>query len=788
MIDINKILLKKHIFFDGAMGTMLQNRGISLGEIPPEIYNILNPKVIKDIHKKYIDAGVDIITTNTFGANELKLKDSGYSVEEVIEAGVKLAKEVSNGNIVALDIGPTGEMLEPIGNLKFNRAYEIFKRQVIAGVNAGCDIILIETISDLYEAKAAILAAKENSELPVFCTMTFGEDGRTFTGTDPLTMVSVLESLSVDALGVNCSLGPKEILGVVEEIIKYSSIPIIVQPNAGLPRVENNKTIFDITPKEFAFYGKVMANKGVSILGGCCGTTDEYIKEVVKNLKYNVPLKIIKKNITMVSSSSKTIILGEGIKVVGERINPTGKKEFREALKNNDINYILKEAISQKKSGAHILDINLGLPEINEKDIMIRTIKELQGTINVPIQIDSSDTKVIEAAVRICNGKPIINSVNGKEESMKSIFPIVKKYGTCVIALTLDENGIPNTIEDRVKIAEKIINTAKTYGIDKKDIIVDCLALTASAQQKEVMGTLDALEIIKKQFKVKTLLGISNISFGLPKRELINRTFLTMALTKGLDVPILNPKDREAMETIKSFEVLANIDKNCENYIKEIDDFKKEKIDTREKMDLKHLVISGLTEDVLKMTKTLLDKKNGIEIMDEYLIPALDEIGKEYEEGTIFLPQLIKCGETVKEAFNIIKKHMDKKNNDTVIRGKIVLATVKDDIHDIGKNIVKLLLENYGFEVIDLGKNVSVERILEVVKKHNIKLVGLSALMTTTVKSMEETILKLKETIPLCKVFVGGAVLNKEYAKQIGADYYAKDARESVFIANEVFK
>ncbi|AEB76662.1 homocysteine S-methyltransferase family protein [Clostridium botulinum] len=788
MIDINKFLLKKHIFFDGAMGTMLQNRGISLGEVPPEIYNILNPKVIKDIHKKYIDAGVDIITTNTFGANELKLKDSGYSVEKVIEAGVKLAKEVSNGKLVALDIGPTGEMLEPMGDLKFERAYEIFKSQVIAGVNAGCDIILIETISDLYEAKAAILAAKENSSLPVFCTMTFGEDGRTFTGTDPITMVSVLEGLSVDALGINCSLGPKEMLPVMEKIIKYSSIPVIAQPNAGLPRVVDGKTIFDITPEEFAFYQKQMASLGVSILGGCCGTTDKYIKVVIDELKNSIPKKILKKDKTMISSYCKTVILGEGIKVVGERINPTGKEEFKEAIKSNNISYILNEAISQRACGAHILDINVGLPGIDEKDIMVKTIKNLQSTVDIPLQIDSADCDVIEAATRIYNGKPIINSVNGKQESMKNIFPIVKKYGACVIALTLDENGIPTTIEDRVKIAEKIINTAKEYGIDKKDIIVDCLVLTASAQQKEVMETLDALGIIKEKFKVKTILGISNISFGLPKRELMNRTFLTMALTKGLDVPILNPNDRDIMETIKSFEVLANIDTNCENYIGEISNLKKEVKYNNKKINLKDIVVNGVLDEVENVTKELLKTKDGVEIIEKYLIPALDLVGNDYEEGKIFLPQLIKCGETVKKSFQIIKDNIKKYNKKDVVKGKIVLATVKDDIHDIGKNIVKLLLENYGFEVVDLGKNVSVETILEVVKKYNIKLVGLSALMTTTVKSMEETISRLKEVNPICKVFVGGAVLNEEYAKQIGADYYAKDARESVLIANEIFK
>lgn len=791
IVEINDILSKRFIFFDGAMGTMLQSRGLIAGEIP-EIYNILYPDIIKEIHQKYIEAGSDIITTNTFGANELKLKDTKYSVEEVITKAVEIAKEAKkakSGKYIALDVGPIGQMLEPIGILKFERAYEIFKRQIEAGVKAGCDLILIETISDLYEAKAAVLAAKENSNLPVFCTMTFGEDGRTFTGTDPLTMVTLLEGLGVDALGVNCSLGPKELIPIVEKILQYSSTPVIVQANAGLPRVENGKTIYDITPEEFSQHVKAMAQRGACILGGCCGTTDKYIKMVIDSVKDLKPLELNNKKLTAICSSSKTVVLGEEVKIIGERINPTGKKKFKDALKSNNIDYILTEAISQVESGADVLDVNVGMPEIHEREMMIRAIKEIQSILNVPLQIDSADEKVIEAAVRIYNGKPIINSVNGKEQVMKEIFPIAKRYGACIVGLTLDENGIPSKAEERFKIAEKIINTAKEYGINKEDILIDCLVLTASAQQKEVMETVKAVRMVKEKLEVSTVLGVSNVSFGLPKREILNQTFLSMTLAAGLDAPILNPGNKEVMDIIKAFKVLSNIDREAKEYVNTYSNIEvKELTKVNNDRDLKEIIIKGLKEDASESVRKLLGSKDSLTIVDEYLIPALDVVGKKYEEGEIFLPQLIQSAETVKNAFAVIKENISLEENKQVSKGKIILATVKGDIHDIGKNIVKVILENYGFDIIDLGKDVSVENIVETAKRENVKLVGLSALMTTTVKSMEDTIKSLRENKVKCKIFVGGAVLNQEYADMIKADYYAKDAQEAARIAQDLFQ
>jgi 5-methyltetrahydrofolate--homocysteine methyltransferase len=788
---IKDLLGKEFLVFDGAMGTMLQSRGLGIGEMP-ELYNIENREVILEIHKKYIEAGADIISTNTFGANDLKIKNTKYTVEEIIKAGVEIAREAAGEKYVALDIGSTGKLLQPYGELSFEDAYDLFKTQIIAGKEAGCDLILIETMTDIYEAKAAILAAKENSDLPVFCTMTFEENGRTLTGTDPLTMVVILESLGVDAIGINCSLGPKEIAPFVKTILEYASVPVMVQPNAGLPKIVENIASYDVMPEEFALEMKKVAEMGVAVLGGCCGTNENYIlelKKVLKDVKYK---KTNPKNFTAVSSNSKTVILDEGIKLIGERINPTGKKRFKEALRNKDIGYILDEAMAQRDMGADILDVNVGLPEIDEKATMIECIKEISVVVNNPLQIDSSDKNVIEAAVRIYNGKPIINSVNGKDEVMEEIFPIVKKYGTAVIGLTLDERGIPETAEERVEIAEKIINKAKEYGIERKNIIIDCLVLTASAQQNQVMETLKAIRLIKEKFNVKTTLGVSNISFGLPERELLNKTFLTMAFTMGLDAPIINPKSEEIMSTIKAYKVLNNEDKDSKDYILYASQKNEEKNENiikevvKPKHSLKEIVIKGLKEEAFKATKELLLTENSMDIINKQLIPALDHVGEEFDKGTLFLPSLIQSAETVKVAFNIIKEELEAKGEEKVNKGKVVLATVKGDIHDIGKNIVKVLLENYGFEVIDLGKDVPPQKVVDAIKEHNIKLVGLSALMTTTVVSMQKTIKLIRENNLPCKVLVGGAVLNQEYADMIGADYYAKDARETVKIAQQL--
>ncbi|MBU3181212.1 homocysteine S-methyltransferase family protein [Clostridium psychrophilum] len=783
-IDFNNFLL-----FDGAMGTMLQKYGIKRGELP-ESYNILHPEIIEKIHLEYLSAGSDVITTNTFGSNRYKLKNTIYSVEQIVGSAVKIAKNVAGDKYVALDIGPIGQLMQPLGTLSFNDAYDTFAEQIKIGAKEGADIILIETMSDIYEAKAAILAAKENSNLPVICTMSYQDNGRTLTGTDPLTMVNVIQGLGVDALGVNCSLGPNEMLPLITEILKYSSVPVIVQPNAGLPKLKNGEAFYDVNAHEFAQYAKIMAEMGVTLFGGCCGTTSQHIKDINDVLKKLKPIKRDVKKFTAVSSPSLTVILGEEVKVIGERINPTGKKKLKEALKSNNLDYILKEAINQRDHGADILDVNVGLPEIDELEVMVHTIKELQSVVNLPLQIDSVRRDVIESAVRIYNGKPLINSVNGKDEIMDSIFPIVKKYGACVIGLTINEDGIPSTAEGRLKVATKIVKRAMDYGIDKSDIIIDCLVLTASAQQSEVKETIRAVELVKRTLGVKTTLGISNISFGLPQRGILNRTFLASALTVGLDVPILNPLSEDMMSTINAFNVLWNNDIASKKYIDIYSSFEgkpaSKEISTTK--DLKSIIIDGIKEEASKITKELLKTTPAMEVVNTYLIPSLDIVGKKYETGEIFLPQLLQSAETVKKSFEIIKEKMIESTDKKISKGTIVLATVRGDIHDIGKNIVKILLENYGFDVIDLGKDVHEDVVVEAVRSSNIKLVGLSALMTTTVRSMGETIKALRDNNLDCTVLVGGAVLNEEYAKMIGADYYAKDATQTVKFARKLFK
>lgn len=792
VMSIKKLIGNKIILFDGGMGTMIQKHGLQVGELP-ELLNMTNPDVIQSIHAQYAEAGSDVITTNTFGANRLKLKDSGFTVETIVTEAVKIARKAAGNKYVALDIGPTGKIMEPVGELSFDEAYELFKEQIIAGEKAGADLIIFETFSDIYEIKAGILAAKENSTLPIICSVTFQEDGRTLMGTDPLTMVNVLQDMGIDALGVNCSLGPTQMIQVVREILKYSTLPVLVQPNAGLPKIVDGETFFEVDIDEFISVVTQMITEGVHIVGGCCGTTPEYILRLKKMIENKRLKEITVKPFTAVSSSTRTVMLDERVYIIGERINPTGKKKLKEALREGRMDYILDEAVSQAESGAHILDVNVGLPEINEKQMMLNTIKQIQSTVDLPLQIDSSDPAVIDEAVRYYNGKPIINSVNGKKSVMDAIFPIVKKYGTCVIALTLDEKGLPESCEERVDIADKIIRYAESYGIDKEKIIVDCLTLTVSAQQDAAFETLRAMKIIKERYGVKTTLGASNISFGLPERKIINKTFLAAALTYGLDVPITDPTEKDTIETIKAFEVLSGKDKESKDYIEYFSSLKEqEKTKTvienkKEDESLEQIIIKGLIDKAQAKTVQLLEKIESLEIVNQYIIPALEVVGKKYETGEIFLPQLIKSAETVKKAFEILKQKMEQ-DNVSIYYGKIIMATVKGDIHDIGKNIVKVLLENYGYEVIDLGKDVPVEDIVNTAKEENIQLVGLSALMTTTVVSMEETIKALKEAGVNCKVMVGGAVLNEEYAAQIGADYYCKDGMASVRVAKEVFK
>lgn len=793
MIDVGiKEKLKEGILiFDGAMGTMLQSSGLQLGELP-EMLNITDSKTIIEIHKAYIEAGANVITTNTFGANEIKLKNSNFSVEKIIHSAVENAKIATKNKqaYIALDIGPIGELLEPMGTLTFDEAYSIFKRQIIQGVKSGVDLILIETMTDLYEAKAAVLAAKENSDLPVFCTMSFESDKRTFTGCNATSMVMVLEGLGVDALGVNCSLGPKEIEPIIDEILNISKVPVMVQPNAGLPNIIKGDTIFNILPEEFAVYGAKFKEKGVKVIGGCCGTTDRHIESLVKALK-KVEIKDKKYSpLSGVCTPTKAVIIDQ-VKVIGERINPTGKKLFKEALRNGDIDYILREAIAQVDAGAHILDVNVGLPEINEEEIMVKVIKEIQSILDVPLQIDSTNAKAIEIGLRYYNGKAIVNSVNGENKVLQNILPIVKKYGAAVVGLTLDERGIPSSGEERFRIAEKIVKTAESYGIDKKDIYIDCLTLTAAAQQEDVKETLKALSLVKEKLNVKTVLGVSNVSFGLPNREILNKTFLAASLFAGLDLPIINPLNKDIMDTIVASKVLWNEDNGAKDYLKYNENISKEQIPIKKNVnniqdDLFKIILKGIKEEAQIATVKLLENKQPLEIVNEYIIPALDIVGEKYENGHIFLPQLIQSAETVKESFKVIKDKLRKGTDAEISKGKIVLATVKGDIHDIGKNIVKVLLENYNYEIIDLGKDVSKEKIVEAVIRNNVKLIGLSALMTTTVKNMEETIFELKRTKPDCVVMVGGAVLNEEYANMIKADFYAKDAKESVTIARKV--
>ena len=797
-MEIKEFIKNNILVFDGAMGTMLQKKGLKLGE-NPEIFNIKNKDILIEVHKEYIDNGAMVITTNTFGANELKLADTGYSVEEIIDSAIKIAKEARGDKdiLIALDLGPIGHLLEPMGTLSFDKAYEIFKRQVVQGEKSGADLVIVETMTDLYEAKAAVLAIKENTTLPVFCSMSFEENGRTFTGCSPESMAIVLEGLGVDALGVNCSLGPKEILPILQRIVLATDLPIILQPNAGLPSLSFGEAVYDISSKEFCDWVNEAIKIGVSIIGGCCGTTPEFIKGLRKLADTSTRIQREKIEFSSVCTPSKLVKI-EGVKVVGERINPTGKKLFKEALKNSDFDYILKQAIDQIEAGAEILDVNVGSPEIDENEMMVKVVKEIQGIIDTPLQIDSSYPEVIESGLRAYNGKSIVNSVNGEDEVLDKILPIVKKYGASVVGLTLDKGGIPATSEERFKIAEKIVKRAKEYGIDKKDVFIDCLVLTASAQQAEVNETLKTLRRVKEELGVKTLLGVSNISFGLPCRDIINETFLSLALANGLDLPIMNPNSTGMMDVINSYNVLLNYDKGSQKFIAKYGNVKIERgtrtnsgeavIDkVEDTKDIKYIVIKGLKELAGDATKELLKDMEELQVVNEYLIPALDIVGQKYEAGEIFLPQLIQSAETVKKAFEVIKERLILNNANSISKGKIVLATVKGDIHDIGKNIVKVILENYGYEVTDLGKDVEIEKVVEAALKEEVKLVGLSALMTTTVKSMEQTIKALRESNFKGKIFVGGAVLTQEYADMIGADYYTKDAKESVEVAKLIY-
>lgn len=774
------------VCFDGAMGTEIIKKGLKLGEVP-ELYNVENREIIKDIHKSYVMAGCDVITANTFGANRLKLKDISYSVEEIIKSGIEIAKEASDGRFIALDVGPLGQMLSPLGTLEFDEAYSIFKEQVIAGEKYGADLILIETMSDLQELRIALLAAKENTELPVFCTMSFESNGRTFMGCSIEAMAVTLENMA-DAIGINCSLGSKEMAPIVNKLTELTNAYIIVQPNAGLPRLVDDKSIYDIDAENFSEYALEFVKSGVNIIGGCCGTTPEHIKNVVQKVKDLKPKAKYAVDKFCACSPSRVVEINQ-VRVIGERINPTGKKAFKDALINNDIDYILRQGIMQMDAGADMLDVNVGIPDIDEATVMENVIQRLQAITDAPLQIDSVNPNVIERALRVYCGKAIVNSVNGEKKSLDRILPLVKKYGANVVALTLDENGIPKTAEERYNIAKKILDRALEYGICKNNIFIDCLTLTVSAQQEDAIETLKAIKMIKENLGLKTVLGVSNISFGLPNRSIINEVFLSQALAYGLDLPIINPNNENMMNIIMGHNVLHNIDKNSKRYIEKFSDIlitsdSSHKLD-KKTLDLSQIIISGTKNEARSVTIKLLQSNSAIEIVDSIIIPSLDRVGEMYEKEKIFLPQLIQAAETVKEAFEVIKENLT--SSADVNKGTILLATVKGDIHDIGKNIVKVVLENYGYKIIDLGRDISAERIVDEAKKNNIKLIGLSSLMTTTVKSMEETIRLLRKEYSACKVLVGGAVLTNEYSSKIGADFYAKDAKEAVDIAKKFF-
>ena len=783
---------KKLLFFDGGMGTLLQEKGLKPGELP-ETWNLNHPEDIIGIHQAYIEAGSDIVLTNTFGANALKFKDDTYPLKKIVEAAVqnvKTAQERAGKKVyTALDVGPTGKLLKPMGDLDFEDAYNAFKEVMIYGEQAGVDLIHIETMSDTYEIKAAVLAAKENTKLPVFVTAIFDERKKLLTGADIPVFVSMLEGLRVDALGINCGLGPKQMFPMLEELQKYSSLPIVVKPNAGLPKQRGNETYYDVEPEEFAQTMEKIVDMGGAVIGGCCGTTPDHIRAMIAMCKDKNVKPITKKTETIVSSYGKSVIFGNGSKIIGERINPTGKKKFKQALKDHDLDYILKEGIMQEEKGAHILDVNVGLPDIDEKQMMIEAITSLQGVTSLPLQIDTVDINAMEAALRIYNGKPMVNSVSGKKESMDAVFPLIQKYGGVVVGLTLDENGIPATADGRVEIAKKIIAEAAKYGIDKKDIVIDVLAMTISSEPQGAIITLDALHRVRHELGVHTILGVSNISFGLPMRPIVNSHFYTMAMYNGLSCGIVNPASEEMMKSFDAYHALMNYDINCERYIgKYSGQTTTVSAAQTGSMTLQMAIEKGVKDEARLITLEQVKTEQPLDIINTQLIPALDHVGKGFEKGTVFLPQLLMSAEAAKTAFAVLKEQMSGNEDAEEKKEKVVLATVKGDIHDIGKNIVKVLLENYSFDVIDLGKDVPPETILEAVQEQDVKLVGLSALMTTTVVSMEETIKLLRKEAPDCKVMVGGAVLNQDYADIIGADFYGKDAMQSVYYAQKLLQ
>lgn len=783
MTDLKTRIGKEILFFDGAMGTMLQKNGLKTGELPEEL-NISNPDLIYNIHKAYLEAGCNIIKSNTFGANSLKFNNA----EKIIKNGLNIARKAANeyNAYVALDLGPTGKLLKPTGELEFEQAYNLYKEQIIAGKD-NTDIVLIETMGDLYEIKSAVLAAKENCDLPIAVTMIFGDNGRLLTGADVETAVITLDALGVDAVGFNCGFGPEQMLPLVKEAVKFTKKPIIVNPNAGLPEVINGITVYNVSAAEFANKTAEIVKAGACIAGGCCGTSPEYIKAEIDACKDLHIAERAVKDFTAVTSYSKTVQFDKRTVLIGERINPTGKKRFKEALRENDINYILNEGITQADNHADILDVNVGLPEIDEKEMLTSCVTGLQAITNLPLQIDTSDTTALESALRIYNGKAMINSVNGKTESMESVFPAAKKYGGVIVCLLLDENGIPPTSDGRIQIAKKILRKAEEYGIKKSDLIFDALAMTVSTDGNAANVTLETITRLTSELNVKSVLGVSNVSFGLPQRENITSEFFVLAMNNGLSAGIINPLSSNLMISYRAYNALKGIDEACADYINAVAAAPQANatVISTEK-SLYDCILKGMKQDAAVAAEEAIKTRNAFDIIDNDIIAALNTAGKGFEEKTVYLPQLLMCAEAAKAVFEVIKRNMpaDKKAD----KGKIVIATVKNDIHDIGKNIVKTLLENYGFDVIDLGKDVEPSLIANTVKENNIKLVGLSSLMTTTVPFMQETIEQIRKVSNDCKVMVGGAVLTQKYADMIGADHYTKDAMESVRYAQNILK
>lgn len=781
---LDNLLTRPFVLLDGAMGTMLLQNGMKPSQ-RPEWMNALDADMVYKVHRAYVDAGSDIIYTNTFGAGTPHLEGTGYTTEDLTRRAVEIARKACDKKAcVALDIGPLGELLEPLGSLSFEQAYEYFQRQVQAGTQAGADLIVIETMTDLGEMRAALLAAKESSPLPVMATMSFEENGRTFSGCSVESMALTLEGLGADAIGINCSLGPAQIYPLMKRLAAITSLPLVVKANAGLPDAHDGT--YKIAPEQFAGQMKAFAALGVKVLGGCCGTTPAHIAALRAALDGASPAARELIKTSRVCTGTRVVDI-DGVRVIGERINPTGKKRFRQALEQGDMDYIMARAVEQEQAGAQILDVNVGAPGIDEPAMMRRVVKALQSVTDLPLQIDSSNPRAIEAGLRVYTGKAIVNSVNGDEQVLNEILPIVKKYGAAVVGLTLDKNGIPQTAQSRCDIAKRIFDAALRHDISPCDIYIDCLTLTASAQQSQAAQTLEAMRMVRDTLGLKTVLGVSNISFGLPRRSLVTSTFLAMALQNGLALPIVNPNDAQVMDTISAFRVLSGEDDGCRGFIERFagEQDTQQPAPAGEAAELGELVRKGLRAEAGAATSAMLQTCSPQSIIDNMLIPALDAVGSSFESGKVFLPQLMRAADAACEAFEVIKTHLAKSGGAQQSRGKIVLATVQGDIHDIGKNIVRAMLENYGYTVIDLGRDVAPREVADTVRREGASLVGLSALMTTTLPAMRQTIELLRRECE-CSVMVGGAVLTPAYSTEIGADFYAKDAKASVDIAKLV--